>query len=829
MADTSLPTDNDIFSQFGVSPNDYYIDPVTNTIKLKDQSQQPQSQQSQQSQQIQQQPTQQLALPAEQPQYDPASGVPYPTNPAPDFSQVSKGEQRLFGLNGEDRYQLWPERMVRSGLSLPADVMTGAVPITDDSGHTSQQVIERSLDTAGLAGIGGLSVGTTDATLGSAPFLRPALKYEGKIYKGAAGEEHPVPDHLRADFQDKALTGEDLSNYNFGFVNHKGQFLSREKALDYAIEQGIVPPEYGKFGALTTTMLNDNKVGTAIAANKPFYSTLENNIANAKVAKATPEQWQAYLKNQPGVKPEELEFSGIGDVPSGQPITKEQLLQHVQDNGIKVGEVWKGGFNEIDNDRFRYLNNKENLTEAEHLELNNLDIKRHDRAKFSSYQLPGGENYRELLLTLPENSNRLAQIDNRLKEIILSKEHTGETAKEYDRLLEERGSINTTSLYQSSHWDEPNVLAHIRMNDRFIPDEAGPSTNPYNTLPDRIGEIKPDQKGLKDLHIEEIQSDWHQAGRKQGYKEDLEAKITKQYEEAKANNDITGMRIANDAQRNLLETDAIRNNASKPPNAPFKKTWDELAFKRALKEAIDNGYDSISWTPGEAQAARYDLSTHINNMHVKKYDNGQYELRIRDINDRLHNPKLVSEQELINTVGKDMADRIVDDLNKSNSKQKLYKNLDLKTEHQGMKAFYDKMLVDKANSLVKKFGGKVEYKELQTKGQVPHEDQWMSGDRAMDLAGIPQNQQQEFWYRLSPEERVQFRNDAYEKLKQETKIKIPLIRITPKMREEIGSKGLPLYSSGVPIFTPVDKKPEFKDQPKLTPVPYRPVFPGEVI
>ena len=53
---------------------------------------------------------------------------------------------------------------------------------------------------------------------------------------------------------------------------------------------------------------------------------------------------------------------------------------------------------------------------------------------------------------------------------------------------------NAENLFKSSHWDEPNVLAHARVNDREIPG---------------VG---------KSLHIEEIQSDWHQAGRKQGYK-----------------------------------------------------------------------------------------------------------------------------------------------------------------------------------------------------------------------------------------------------------------------------------------------------------------------
>ena len=35
-----------------------------------------------------------------------------------------------------------------------------------------------------------------------------------------------------------------------------------------------------------------------------------------------------------------------------------------------------------------------------------------------------------------------------------------------------------------------------------------------------------------------------------------------------------------------------------------------------IKEAADNGYDAISWTPGEAQAARYDLSKQIEKITI---------------------------------------------------------------------------------------------------------------------------------------------------------------------------------------------------------------------
>jgi hypothetical protein len=49
-----------------------------------------------------------------------------------------------------------------------------------------------------------------------------------------------------------------------------------------------------------------------------------------------------------------------------------------------------------------------------------------------------------------------------------------------------------SEIYTGGHWDEPNVLAHVRMNDR-----TGPN-------------------GEKILFLEEIQSDWMSDIRKKG-------------------------------------------------------------------------------------------------------------------------------------------------------------------------------------------------------------------------------------------------------------------------------------------------------------------------
>lgn len=180
---------------------------------------------------------------------------------------------QLLGTNGQERYQLWPEKLIRDALSAPHDVLNSKTALT------SQDLIKPALDMSAVAGTGGLGgVGEGAGTaLGAGPFLRPALKYEGKIYKAPMGGEHmdAIPADLRPEFTRQAMSGEDISNFNFGFMNHKGQFLDREKALKYAIDEGLLSPHDAKYGALTSTMQSE--------LNKP-------DIAKAEVIRNFKEQ-----------------------------------------------------------------------------------------------------------------------------------------------------------------------------------------------------------------------------------------------------------------------------------------------------------------------------------------------------------------------------------------------------------------------------------------------------------------------------------------------------------------------------------------------------------
>lgn len=97
------------------------------------------------------------------------------------LTPASKVIRKATGTVGDTagagpREQLWPEKMLRSGASLPGDVASGAEPMwqigPDGQVHTADKAIERAQDTAGMAG--GASAGSSmeRAAAGSGRDLR---------------------------------------------------------------------------------------------------------------------------------------------------------------------------------------------------------------------------------------------------------------------------------------------------------------------------------------------------------------------------------------------------------------------------------------------------------------------------------------------------------------------------------------------------------------------------------------------------------------------------------------------------------------------------------
>lgn len=500
-----------------------------------------------------------------------------------------------------------------------------------------------------------------------------------------------------------------------------------------------------------------NEPKSAYQAQPIFYSALLRAAESAKISKGPASQWMATLRNTPGVKQEELDWSGIADWLGslGRPADKSEVVDYLRSNQIEVTETLKestslqlskrqrlqreadelavdltaiglapnystnafdgttGTLESVTNqegitfvdqggDIWSAVDNYGDLIEngatldsrpaqmasdlaALRARISDLPEDNDSSAgntKYQTYTLPGGKNYRELLLTLPDKSDKSLAI------------LLGSPA--------EKARAEANKPYRSPHWDEPNILAHVRFDERI------------------------DADGKRVLHIAEVQSDWHQAGRKKGYApkaltpEELN-ELTNVLDRAGA--DIQELTPAQRARR--AELIARRpGNFGYIPDAPFKTTWPELAMKRMIRFAAENGFDRITWDTGATNADRYDLSKQVKEINAFRRDDGLYDLSGRTTDgNRLHDFGTgVQESKLADIVGKELAEKIA----RQPAGWSKYTGVDLKVGGEGMVGFYDKILPTVASKLVKKFGGNVSTTKIDTGTESP--PSWTSAD-----------------------------------------------------------------------------------------------------
>ncbi|MBO7645885.1 MAG: hypothetical protein J6S52_02620, partial [Prevotella sp.] len=255
-----------------------------------------------------------------------------------------------------------------------------------------------------------------------------------------------------------------------------------------------------------------------------------------------------------------------------------------------------------------------------------------------------------------------------------------------------------------------------------------------------------DANTKKVLVIDEIQSKRHQDGRDKGYKIDegkaweishdaFEAlrKYDQELFEKYGTNDFKGKLTEEEkAKYAELVTDSelkkaeFRRQKEAVPDAPFQKTWHELAMKRMLRYAAENGYDKIAWTTGEQQADRYNLSGVVDHISYVTLPNGEIDARAYFKNGS-YEPLGRTWEEVERNAGKDLARRMQQ--GEANSTENLEWGID-KDEHyvsydynvisgeglkiggEGMKGFYDRMLPQFMDKYGKKWGVKTGEVEL---------------------------------------------------------------------------------------------------------------------
>lgn len=373
---------------------------------------------------------------------------------------------------------------------------------------------------------------------------------------------------------------------------------------------------YNKHTSDIRYSLNETSIDGSF--NDVFYSGLTRAVERLTQERGTARQFLNAIRKQPGVKSEELEWTGLEEYlgaleSQGGRVTKAGILSYLKSNGVRVEEIMLGW----------------------------------GSTEYDDHQLPGGTNYREVLLTLPVDTDAINDFAN----------NSGLSYRSAAQILQ----------FRAGHWDQTdasNVIAHVRLNDRI------------------------DDQGRKHLFIEEIQSDWHQLGRKRGYAKDI-SELTHVYtpedfeirqsadhwitEDFEGISRYIGKRTASteEAAREhfanwltslsyLYSIDS--EDGRKAPDAPFKgNAWAELAIKRVLSLAAEGEYDAIAWTTGDQQVERYELSMHLSKIEYRRYDDAPdyYDFHGFDQHDNLIVEKeCVSIDTIASLAGKDITKRI---------------------------------------------------------------------------------------------------------------------------------------------------------------------------
>ena len=379
----------------------------------------------------------------------------------------------------------------------------------------------------------------------------------------------------------------DYSGYTLDTVRHAIDWSEEDKV---ALSEWILQASQRRMIETARRRLIDKQKSISVknySSPEYLYSVLYRRLMKLPMQRAIAKQWLATINNQKkkGVTEEEIQWSGITQYLVQQTddvlIDKDDIIKNISYKNIRLElsteQIWgsDGGlsFKEVairmphqvvyrsklnlDEDclcLLRYVDTVCNYRVGVVKTHNN-----HHHMALNKYWF-AFDSYGRAIINESNEKTPSLFFENSLDAKFAANKHAHEhfnvrsganSYTHYDHLTlyggyDYREWIVSLPDFQrtfyGAHFYDHNILSHIRTTTR---------TN---------------NKGQKILFVEEVQSDWHQSGKRFGY-----------------DNSSWG-RVA---------------------NAPHKHDWPVLAAKLMLIHASENGYSGIAWSQGDIQEMRY--------------------------------------------------------------------------------------------------------------------------------------------------------------------------------------------------------------------------------
>lgn len=463
-----------------------------------------------------------------------------------------------------------------------------------------------------------------------------------------------------------------------------------------------------------------NKIG--------FYNPAEKAALNLQRKRGSGDAFISDLKKQPGVNDERITELGLDQFRGNPNVTREEIIAATQERRIPLQESVKrerdeAAIEELErrHDELLDLHSEATVTGnarareeyaremadnlAEQKRLKSVEGAKFNPTDYPDYSMPGGTDYREIRVKLPENLVSKEEISQKM----FGKSYKDLTDEERFKVTPEyKKSMGEDFTHTTHHGDERNVLFHLRVANHA------------------------DQEGKKGLLIDELQSDWHQQGAKKGYGPKYEDRYRAYYDTPTGQVDIGFGKTQEEVDRMVkasgwegmpvkIKTEKTTAKVGQGvPEAPFKDNWYQLGLKRAIKEAVDTGMDRVYLTTGKRQIDRYEnaLRANVDAIEYEPYkgDNGDLLFEISGVKNgqEVINKEGLTYKELEELVGKDMASKMKSNVGESLADERPMRphwmrlsgdNLSIGGE--GMKQWYDKTYKNYLEKYAKQHGSKL--------------------------------------------------------------------------------------------------------------------------